>query len=196
MRRYVSYYSLIWSLLLNVVKSFDLVVYWKCKLFFRNLSMNKFDGPIDPASIFNPSSNLKVLDLSRNNFSGSLPDISLFSTSLQQLWVHIACSSLVIWSWYFNRVCMKTTNYCINMKPKFLTDLSSCVTLGIWVTMGSIHHKFLLGFLDSINYKHCKYMLFPSLFVFYEYDELTLMTNDFFYSMYLKTSPTRSNSNY
>ncbi|KAH9553252.1 hypothetical protein CY35_09G109000 [Sphagnum magellanicum] len=52
---------------------------------YLNLSMNKFDGPIDPASIFNPSSNLKVLDLSRNNFSGSLPDISLFSTSLQQL---------------------------------------------------------------------------------------------------------------
>ncbi|KAH9553240.1 hypothetical protein CY35_09G108700, partial [Sphagnum magellanicum] len=50
-----------------------------------NLCMNKFDGPIDPASIFNTSSKLKVLDLSRNNFSGSLPDISLFSTSLQQL---------------------------------------------------------------------------------------------------------------
>ncbi|CAN5976136.1 unnamed protein product [Sphagnum jensenii] len=50
-----------------------------------NLSMNNFDGPIDPASIFNPSPNLKVLDLSRNNFNGPLPDMSLFSTSLQQL---------------------------------------------------------------------------------------------------------------
>jgi Leucine-rich repeat (LRR) protein len=47
--------------------------------------MNKFSGPIDPASIFNPASNLKVLDLSQNNFSGPLPNISLFSTSLQQL---------------------------------------------------------------------------------------------------------------
>jgi Leucine-rich repeat (LRR) protein len=47
--------------------------------------MNNFGGPIDPALIFNPSSNLKVLDLSQNNFSGPLPDINLFSTSLQQL---------------------------------------------------------------------------------------------------------------
>jgi hypothetical protein len=47
--------------------------------------MNNFGGPIDPASIFNPSSNLKVLDLSQNNFSGPLPDFGLFSTSLQQL---------------------------------------------------------------------------------------------------------------
>jgi Leucine-rich repeat (LRR) protein len=52
---------------------------------FLNLSMNRFDGPIDPASIFNPSSNLKVLDLSRNNFSGPLPNFSIFSMSLQQL---------------------------------------------------------------------------------------------------------------
>ncbi|CAM6008850.1 unnamed protein product [Sphagnum balticum] len=52
---------------------------------YLNLSMNKFGGPIEPASIFNPSSNLKVLDLSRNNFSGPLPDFGLFSTSLQQL---------------------------------------------------------------------------------------------------------------
>ncbi|CAM6042500.1 unnamed protein product [Sphagnum compactum] len=52
---------------------------------YLNLSMNKFGGPIDPASIFNPTSNLKVLDLSQNNFSGPLPNISLFSTSLQQL---------------------------------------------------------------------------------------------------------------
>jgi hypothetical protein len=72
--------------------------------------MNQFGGPMNLASIFNPSSNLKVLDLSRNNFRGPLPNINLFSTSLQQLWVHIACSPLVIWSWHFNRVCMKTTN--------------------------------------------------------------------------------------
>ncbi|CAM6061030.1 unnamed protein product, partial [Sphagnum tenellum] len=52
---------------------------------YLNLSMNKFSGAIDPASIFNPASNLKVLDLSQNNFSGPLPNISLFSTSLQQL---------------------------------------------------------------------------------------------------------------
>jgi len=103
-------YFLTWSLLLNVDKSFHLIVYWKCKLFFRNLSINNFGGPIDPALIFNQSSKLKVLDLSQNNFSGPLPNLSLFSTSLQQLWVHIACSSLIIWSWYFNRVCMKTSN--------------------------------------------------------------------------------------
>jgi Leucine-rich repeat (LRR) protein len=52
---------------------------------YLNLSMNNFDGHIDPASIFNQSSNLKVLDLSRNNFNGPLPNMSLFSTSLQQL---------------------------------------------------------------------------------------------------------------
>ncbi|CAK9236400.1 unnamed protein product [Sphagnum troendelagicum] len=52
---------------------------------YLNLSMNNFGGPIDPALIFNPSSNLKVLDLSQNNFNGPLPNISLFSTSLQQL---------------------------------------------------------------------------------------------------------------
>jgi hypothetical protein len=49
------------------------------------------------------------------------------------------------------------------MKPNVFIDLFSCVTLGIWVTMGSIHHKFLLGFFDSIIYKHCKCMLFSSL---------------------------------
>ncbi len=47
--------------------------------------MNKFDGLIDPASIFNPSSNLNVLDLSQNNFSGPLPNINFSSKSLQQL---------------------------------------------------------------------------------------------------------------
>jgi hypothetical protein len=47
--------------------------------------MNNFDGHIDPTSIFNQSPNLKVLDLSRNNFGGPLPNMSLFSTSLQQL---------------------------------------------------------------------------------------------------------------
>ncbi|KAH8944769.1 hypothetical protein BDL97_12G002000 [Sphagnum fallax] len=52
---------------------------------YLNLSMNNFGGRIDPTLIFNPSSNLTVLDLSRNNFNGPLPDISLFSTSLQQL---------------------------------------------------------------------------------------------------------------
>ncbi|KAH9552967.1 hypothetical protein CY35_09G095600 [Sphagnum magellanicum] len=53
---------------------------------YLNLSMNSFNGPIDLASIFNLSSNLKVLDLSRNNFSGLLPNLSLLiSTSLQQL---------------------------------------------------------------------------------------------------------------
>jgi hypothetical protein len=34
--------------------------------------MNKFDGLIDHVSIFNPSSNFNVLDLSWNNFSGPL----------------------------------------------------------------------------------------------------------------------------
>ncbi|CAM6060888.1 unnamed protein product [Sphagnum tenellum] len=52
---------------------------------YLNLSMNNFDGSIDLASIFNAPSNLKVLDLSQNNFSGPLPNMSLFSTSLQQL---------------------------------------------------------------------------------------------------------------
>jgi Leucine-rich repeat (LRR) protein len=47
--------------------------------------MNKFGGPIVAASIFNPASNLTVLDLSQNNFSGPLPNISFFNTSLQQL---------------------------------------------------------------------------------------------------------------
>jgi hypothetical protein len=46
---------------------------------------------------------------------------------------------------------------------KIKKDLSSCVTLGIWVIMRLVHLKFLLGFLDSINYKHCKYTLFPTL---------------------------------
>jgi hypothetical protein len=48
--------------------------------------MNKFNGPIIFESIFNiQTSNLTVLDLSQNNFTGTLPDISLFSNSLQQL---------------------------------------------------------------------------------------------------------------
>ncbi|KAH9552963.1 hypothetical protein CY35_09G095400 [Sphagnum magellanicum] len=52
---------------------------------YLNLSINNFGGPIDPALIFNQASKLKVLDLSRNNFCGPLPNLSLFSTSLQQL---------------------------------------------------------------------------------------------------------------
>jgi hypothetical protein len=48
--------------------------------------MNKFDGHIILESIFNiQTSNLKVLDLSHNNFNGLLPNISSFSNSLQQL---------------------------------------------------------------------------------------------------------------
>jgi len=55
------------------------------QIIFQELSMNKFDGLIDPASIFNPSSNLNMLDLSWNNFSGPLPNINFSSMSLQQL---------------------------------------------------------------------------------------------------------------
>jgi hypothetical protein len=48
--------------------------------------MNKFDGNIILKSIFNiQTCNLKMLDLSQNNFNGPLPDISLFLNSLQQL---------------------------------------------------------------------------------------------------------------
>ncbi|CAK9236402.1 unnamed protein product [Sphagnum troendelagicum] len=43
--------------------------------------MNKFDGLIDLASIFNPSSTLNVLDLSWNNFSGPLPSINFLVVS-------------------------------------------------------------------------------------------------------------------
>jgi hypothetical protein len=45
--------------------------------------MNKFDGHIILKSIFNiQTSNLKVLDLSQNNFNSPLLDISLFLNSL------------------------------------------------------------------------------------------------------------------
>jgi hypothetical protein len=49
--------------------------------------MNQFNGPIIFESIFNiqTSNNLTVLLLSQNNFTGPLPDISLFSGSLQLL---------------------------------------------------------------------------------------------------------------
>jgi hypothetical protein len=46
--------------------------------------MNKFDGPITYQTIFFIA-NLTVLDLSQNNFNGTLPNMSLFSNSLQQL---------------------------------------------------------------------------------------------------------------
>jgi hypothetical protein len=42
--------------------------------------MNKFDG-----LPYLQTSNLTVLDLSQNNFNGTLPNMSLFSNSLQQL---------------------------------------------------------------------------------------------------------------
>jgi hypothetical protein len=47
---------------------------------YLNLSMNKFDG-----LPYLQTSNLTVLDLSQNNFNGTLPNMSLFSNSLQQL---------------------------------------------------------------------------------------------------------------
>ncbi len=51
--------------------------------------MNKFDGPIILQSIFGSQTPnltvLDVLDLSQNNFNGTLPDMSVFSNSLQQL---------------------------------------------------------------------------------------------------------------
>ncbi|CAK9219119.1 unnamed protein product [Sphagnum troendelagicum] len=50
-----------------------------------NLSSNYFNGSIIPTSIFNTSANLTVLDLSHNNFTGLLPDLSTFSNSLTQL---------------------------------------------------------------------------------------------------------------
>ncbi|CAK9264221.1 unnamed protein product [Sphagnum jensenii] len=50
-----------------------------------NLSSNYFNGSIIPTSIFNTSANLAVLDLSLNNFTGLLPDLSTFSNSLTQL---------------------------------------------------------------------------------------------------------------
>jgi hypothetical protein len=51
----------------------------------RNLSSNYFNGSIIPTSIFNTSANLTVLDLSHNNFTGLLPNLSIFSNSLTQL---------------------------------------------------------------------------------------------------------------
>jgi Leucine-rich repeat (LRR) protein len=51
----------------------------------RNLSSNHFNGSIILTSIFNTSANLTVLDLSLNNFTGLLPDLSTFSNSLTQL---------------------------------------------------------------------------------------------------------------
>ncbi|KAH8938145.1 hypothetical protein BDL97_16G067100 [Sphagnum fallax] len=55
------------------------------KLQFVNLSSNHFNGSIILTSIFNTSANLTVLDLSLNNFTGLLPDLSTFSNSLTQL---------------------------------------------------------------------------------------------------------------
>jgi hypothetical protein len=43
-------------------------------IFFQEF---KYDGPISPELVFNPSSNLKVLELSRNLFSGSPHPISV-----------------------------------------------------------------------------------------------------------------------
>jgi Leucine-rich repeat (LRR) protein len=51
----------------------------------RNLSSNYFNGSIIPTSIFNTLANLTILDLSHNNFTGLLPDLSTFSNSLTQL---------------------------------------------------------------------------------------------------------------
>ncbi|KAH9537688.1 hypothetical protein CY35_16G066100 [Sphagnum magellanicum] len=50
-----------------------------------NLSSNYFNGSIIPTSIFSPSANLAVLDLSHNDFTGLLPNWSTFSNSLTQL---------------------------------------------------------------------------------------------------------------
>jgi hypothetical protein len=53
---------------------------------YVNLSMNSFDGDMILQWIFPVTpSNLTVLDLSQNNFNGTLPNMSLFSNSLQQL---------------------------------------------------------------------------------------------------------------
>ncbi|CAM6045857.1 unnamed protein product, partial [Sphagnum compactum] len=74
---------------------------------YLNLSMNNFGGLIDPASIFNPASNLKVLDLSQNNFFGPLPDISFLSTSLQQLdlsYNHFNSPQVLTWLFGFDQL--------------------------------------------------------------------------------------------
>ncbi len=48
--------------------------------------MNSFDGDVVAQLFFSQEpENLTVLDLSHNNFNGTLPDMSLFSSSLQQL---------------------------------------------------------------------------------------------------------------
>ncbi|KAH9537691.1 hypothetical protein CY35_16G066300 [Sphagnum magellanicum] len=50
-----------------------------------NLSSNYFNGSIIPTSIFNTSANLTILDLSHNNFTSLLPNLSTLSNSLTQL---------------------------------------------------------------------------------------------------------------
>jgi len=51
---------------------------------FINLSNNQLSGEISPLEIFNTSTQITMLDLSNNNFTGLLPDLDLL-TSLETL---------------------------------------------------------------------------------------------------------------
>ncbi|KAH8954473.1 hypothetical protein BDL97_08G079800 [Sphagnum fallax] len=54
-------------------------------LFVSNFSFNNLSGNVSIDSIFNLTSPLGFLDLSFNSFTGALPNVSIFSNSLQHL---------------------------------------------------------------------------------------------------------------
>jgi len=72
-------------------------------LLVSNFSFNNLNGNVSIDSIFNSTSPLGILDFSFNYFTGALPNVNIYSNSLQHLW---ASFLLPLWTstklWHFN----------------------------------------------------------------------------------------------
>jgi hypothetical protein len=93
-------------------------------LLVLNFSSNNLSGNVLIDSIFNSTSPLGILDLSFNSFTGALPNVTIFSNSLQHLDLsnNLFYPSTISPSWLSNFTQLQTLGLA-NMSPQLLANV-------------------------------------------------------------------------
>ncbi|KAH9555259.1 hypothetical protein CY35_08G105600 [Sphagnum magellanicum] len=93
-------------------------------LLVSNFSFNNLSGNVSIDSIFNSTSPLGILDLSFNSFTGVLPNVNIYSNSLQHLDLsnNLFDPSTFSQSWFSNFTHLKTLGLA-NISPQLLANV-------------------------------------------------------------------------
>ncbi|KAH9555267.1 hypothetical protein CY35_08G105700 [Sphagnum magellanicum] len=93
-------------------------------LLVSNFSFNNLSGNVSIDSIFNSTSPLGILDLSFNSFTGFLPNVNIYSNSLQHLDLsnNLFDPSTFSQSWFSNFTHLKTLGLA-NISPQLLANV-------------------------------------------------------------------------